>query len=68
MSPGDPSFIAKEVEINMPGRECAFLAQIAHESGEFQWFCEFGTDEYFQRYARRAEELNVAARVAAWYW
>jgi len=30
-----------EAEINTPLRQAAFLAQLAHESGELQWFEEF---------------------------
>jgi putative chitinase len=45
--------------INTPVRQAAFLAQIAHETGEFRWFRELGSDAYFQRYQGRADLGNT---------
>jgi predicted chitinase len=44
--------------ITTPGREAAFLAQIAHETGGFRWFRELGSEAYFQRYEGRTDLGN----------
>jgi predicted chitinase len=45
--------------ITTPGREAAFLAQIAHETGGFRWFRELGSEAYFQRYEGRTDLGNL---------
>ncbi|RDI64389.1 glycoside hydrolase family 19 protein [Nocardia pseudobrasiliensis] len=40
----------REGEIVTPLRQAAFLAQIAHESGELRYFEELGDEEYFRQY------------------
>jgi predicted chitinase len=50
-----------EGEINTPLRQAAFIAQIAHETGEFRWFCELGNDAYFKRYDSRKDLGNTEA-------
>lgn len=37
-----------EFEINTPGRMAAFLAQLAHESGEFRWLEEIASGEAYE--------------------
>jgi len=37
-----------EFEINTPKRQAAFLAQVAHESGECRWLREFATGEAYE--------------------
>lgn len=55
-----------EFEINTPLREAAFLAQVAHESGEFKWMEEiWGPSEAQKRYeppAAKARELGNTER------
>lgn len=36
--------------INSPERAAAFLAQLAHESGEFRYVRELGSDAYLEKY------------------
>ncbi|WP_218025990.1 glycoside hydrolase family 19 protein [Nocardia miyunensis] len=40
----------REGNITTPVRRAAFLAQLAHESGEFRYFEELGDDAYFHQY------------------
>ncbi|MCM6776207.1 hypothetical protein NDR87_19065 [Nocardia sp. CDC159] len=40
----------QEGDISTPLRQAAFLAQLAHESGELRYFEELGDAEYFRRY------------------
>ncbi len=40
----------REGDITTPSRQAAFLAQLAHESGEFRYFEELGDDDYFHQY------------------
>lgn len=37
---------AREAELTTPQRMAAFLAQVAHESGEFRWLVEKGHSDY----------------------
>ena len=48
-----------EGQINTAVRQAAFLAQIAHETGGFQWFRELGADSYFARYDGRRDLGNT---------
>lgn len=49
-----------EFDIDTPLREAAFLAQIAHESGEFRWMEEiWGPTEAQRRYEGRADLGNT---------
>jgi predicted chitinase len=38
----------QEAGINTPQRQAAFLAQLAHESGEFRWFEELASGEAYE--------------------
>lgn len=49
----------QEASINTPARQAAFLAQIAHETGGFQWFHELGADAYFKKYDGREDLGNT---------
>lgn len=40
----------EEYGIDTPHRAAAFLAQIAHESGEFRYTRELGSDSYLEKY------------------
>lgn len=57
----------KEADINTSVRQAAFLAQIAHETGGFQWFRERGPNESFSRYDNRKELGNIAPGDGARY-
>jgi putative chitinase len=49
-----------EFEINTPGRQAAFLAQIGHESGGLHWLVElWGPTEAQLRYEGRADLGNT---------
>jgi putative chitinase len=39
---------AEEFEINTPARVAAWLAQLAHESGELRWLREFASGEQYE--------------------
>jgi putative chitinase len=46
--------------INAPRRQAAFLAQCAHESAEFRWLKELGSDELHENaYGGRADLGNI---------
>ena len=46
-------------DINTPGRQAAFLAQIGHESGGLHWICEiWGPTETQRRYETRQDLGN----------
>ncbi|WP_216898618.1 glycoside hydrolase family 19 protein [Nocardia alni] len=49
----------REGDITTSSRRAAFLAQLAHESGEFRYFEELGDDDYFHQYD--PGQLNAAA-------
>jgi predicted chitinase len=50
----------EEFEINTPARQAAFLAQVAHESGEFQWMEEiWGPTAAQRRYEGRKDLGNT---------
>jgi putative chitinase len=49
----------QEVNIDTPARQAAFLAQVAHETGGFQWFRELGNQAYFTKYDGRADLGNT---------
>jgi putative chitinase len=49
----------REGKITTAARQAAFLAQIAHETGGFQWFRELGPDSYFMRYDGRRDLGNT---------
>jgi len=36
--------------INTPGRQAMFIAQVLHESGEFKWLAEIGSNAYLSKY------------------
>ncbi len=46
-------------DITTPEREAAFIAQVAHESGGFQYMRELGPDSYFDRYEGREDLGNT---------
>jgi len=48
----------KEFNIRTPERQAMFIAQLAHESGGFQFFKELGDAQYFKRYANRPDIMG----------
>jgi putative chitinase len=56
-----------EFDVTTPLRQAAFLAQVAHESGEFRWFAEIGgaAKRYAPWYGRGAIQLTWKANYEA---
>jgi len=49
----------REFSIDTSVRKTAFLAQIAHETGGFNWLCELGNNDYFKKYDGRKDLGNI---------
>lgn len=50
-----------------PREQAMFLANVQHETGNYQWFAELGGDSYFSRYDGRKDLGNVQAGDGAKY-
>lgn len=48
-----------EFGIDTPKRQSAFLAQIAHESGELKYTAELGPAAYFDKYEGRLGNIHI---------
>lgn len=47
--------------VNTPLRVAHFMAQLAHESGNFKYLKELGNDAYFKKYEGRTDLGNIIA-------